>query len=152
MTIASEVSQASEVSESNTRGILFTAPASASLRRRRPRHLLAQWHDCRQTVESLRHADALKRLCLQLCEELHLKVAGNAFFQFEPSGVAGTVLLDDSHIALHTWPEHNMLKADIHLRHNGDESAALALMARLKACFQPAFATLDQCRRPAGIN
>jgi S-adenosylmethionine decarboxylase len=143
---------ASEVSESKIHSNPFTAPASTSPYSCHPRHLLAQWHDCRQTAEGLRHADALKRLCLRLCEELQLKVAGNAFFQFQPSGVAGTVLLHDSHIALHTWPELNMLKADIHLRHNGSQSAALVFMERLKTCFQPASATIEQCRRPAGLN
>ncbi|HEY4317632.1 MAG TPA: S-adenosylmethionine decarboxylase [Herbaspirillum sp.] len=130
----------------------FTDHRPASLRIGRPRHLLAQWHDCRQTAEGLRHADALKRICLRLCEELHLKVAGHAFFQFEPDGVTGTVLLGDSHIALHTWPEHNMLKADIHLRHSGNDAAALVLMERLKACFQPVSSSIAPGRRGASLN
>src|SRR5450830_684954 len=86
-----------------------SAPSAIAL------HLRAEWHNCGQATESLRNADTLKRLCLRICRELQLNVTGNAFFQFEPSGVAGTMTLDDSRIALHTWPEHNMLKADIHL-------------------------------------
>jgi S-adenosylmethionine/arginine decarboxylase-like enzyme len=120
------------------------------------RHLLAEWRDCRQTVEGLRNADTLKRLCLRLCNELHLKVAGNGFFQFEPTGVAGTILLDGSHVAIHTWPERNMLKADIHLEPQNSASnaapAALVLMERLMNCFQPSFSSIDPGRRLARLN
>src|ERR1700676_2593781 len=65
--------------------------------------LQAVWQDCRQTAEGLRNADTLKRLCLRICKEFRLNVMGNAFFQFEPAGVAGTILLNGSHLAIHTW-------------------------------------------------
>jgi S-adenosylmethionine/arginine decarboxylase-like enzyme len=120
------------------------------------RHLLAEWRDCRQSVDGLRNADTMKRLCLRLCSELHLKVAGNGFFQFEPTGVAGTILLDGSHVAIHTWPERNMLKADIHLEPQNLASnaapAALVLMERLMSCFQPAFSSIDPGRRLVKLN
>jgi S-adenosylmethionine/arginine decarboxylase-like enzyme len=118
-------------------------------------HLQAEWRDCVQAAEALRNADTLKRLCLRLCNELQLKVAGNAFFQFQPIGVTGTLQLEGSHLAIHTWPERNMLKADIHLQNkNGkdDESAALVLMEHLKSCFQPAFSSIDSGRRSSRLN
>ena len=34
-----------------------------------------------------------------------LTVVGERFHQFEPQGVTGTVLLAESHLAIHTWPE-----------------------------------------------
>ncbi|RXZ33194.1 hypothetical protein D9O50_13875 [Oxalobacteraceae bacterium CAVE-383] len=143
---------ASAAPKSNHQPASLPGQLPASLPVRHPRRLQAEWHDCRQAAEGLRHADTLKTLCLRLCEELQLKVAGNAFFQFSPGGVAGTVLLGDARIALHTWPEHNMLKADIHLLQNGSESSALAFMERLKVCFQPVFSSMDQCRRLKKLN
>jgi S-adenosylmethionine/arginine decarboxylase-like enzyme len=110
----------------------------------------AVWRDCRQAVEGLRNADTLKNLCLRICDDLHLNVAGNAFFQFEPTGVAGTILLNGSHIAIHTWPDRHMLKANIHLQNSNEDSkgAALALLEQLKFCFQPAHSSMGRTARP----
>jgi len=33
--------------------------------------------------------------------------------QFEPQGVTGAAVLSESHIALHSWPEHGILFVDI---------------------------------------
>jgi S-adenosylmethionine/arginine decarboxylase-like enzyme len=111
-----------------------------------------QWQDCRQATEGLRNADTLKRLCLRLCEELRLKVAGNAFFQFSPGGVTGTLLLDGAHIAIHTWPERNMLKAEIDLRRQDSETTVLNFMERLKTCFLPLTSATEQGRRSVKVN
>jgi len=35
------------------------------------------------------------------------------FFQFKPHGVTGIVLLEESHIAFHSWPEYNYIAIDI---------------------------------------
>lgn len=107
--------------------------------------LQAEWRDCRHSGNELRHADPLKRLCLRICDELKLSVLGHAFFQFEPSGVSGTILLSNSRIALHTWPESKVLKAKIRLpdgysRTDGD---ALLLLANLKPHFQPVHSSID---------
>ena len=33
--------------------------------------------------------------------------------RFEPQGVTGFALLKDSHVSIHTWPEHSIAKCDI---------------------------------------
>jgi S-adenosylmethionine/arginine decarboxylase-like enzyme len=106
--------------------------------------LRAVWHDCRQAVEGLRNADTLKSLCLRFCNELHLNVMGNAFFQFEPAGVAGTILLHGSHIAIHTWPDLHMLKADVHLPNGQSHGGALVLLEQLESYFQPEHSSIDR--------
>ena len=37
----------------------------------------------------------------------------SAFHRFEPQGVSGTVILAESHISIHTWPEHGYVAADV---------------------------------------
>ena len=111
-----------------------------------------QWHDCQHAAEGLRDAETLKRLCLRLCEETSLTVAGNAFFQFSPGGATGTLILEDAHIAIHTWPERNMLKAEVNMRSPDGEAAALQFMEQLQACFQPLTTGMELRGRPVKLN
>jgi len=41
------------------------------------------------------------------------KVVGESFYEFNPYGFSAIVLLAESHISLHYWPEYNYLAIDI---------------------------------------
>jgi len=52
----------------------------------------------------------------------HMKEAARAanatmvqqfFHQFSPYGVSGTIVITESHLNIHTWPEHNYAAVDI---------------------------------------
>lgn len=38
---------------------------------------------------------------------------GETFHQFDPIGVTGMILLSESHISVHTWPEHGSVALDV---------------------------------------
>ncbi len=40
-------------------------------------------------------------------------VVGESFHQFSPQGVTGILSIAESHISIHTWPEHGYAAADI---------------------------------------
>ena len=40
-------------------------------------------------------------------------VIGESFHQFSPQGVTGILSIAESHISIHTWPEHGYAAADI---------------------------------------
>jgi S-adenosylmethionine decarboxylase len=44
-----------------------------------------------------------------------LNVVGELAFAFQPQGVSAVVLLSESHIALHFWPEQAKVTIDIHI-------------------------------------
>ena len=44
-----------------------------------------------------------------------MTVVGDSFHQFEPQGVTGTVLLAESHLAIHTWPEQGFVTIDVYV-------------------------------------
>ena len=58
------------------------------------------------------HADTAGDLVLwrellrDISTRLSLRVLDEKFHQFEPRGVTGVLLLSESHIAVHSWPEH----------------------------------------------
>jgi S-adenosylmethionine decarboxylase len=75
------------------------------------RHLLLELKDCNE--EALNDLDYLQKLLVAAAEESGATIVGKAFHQFSPQGVTGAVLIAESHILIHTWPEHNYAAVDI---------------------------------------
>jgi S-adenosylmethionine decarboxylase proenzyme len=78
-------------------------------------HLLGEWYDCPAHTPEFTRAEALRALCLEATTEAGLTIVGERFHQFEPQGVTGTVLLAESHLAIHTWPEHGFVTIDVYV-------------------------------------
>ena len=107
-------------------------------------HLIADLHGCNGAA-ALSDADALRALCLDAVAKAGLRAVGDLFHPFvdadgQAQGVTGVVLLVESHLAVHTWPELRSLTADVYVCNlGGDNSArAEAVMARLVQAFEPA--------------
>ena len=78
-------------------------------------HLLGEWYGCPAHTAEFTRADALRKLCLEAVRATGLTVVGDSFHQFEPQGVTGTVLLAESHLAIHTWPEYGFVTVDVYV-------------------------------------
>ena len=42
-----------------------------------------------------------------------ITILGDKFHKFEPHGVSGVILLSESHVSIHTWPEEGYAALDI---------------------------------------
>lgn len=107
-------------------------------------HLIADLHDCRCTPDLLLDAPGLEAYCVDACQRHGLTVVGRLFHAFrdtadQPAGVTGTVVLAESHLALHTWPEIAAVTLDVYVcNFSGDNShQAKALFGEVIARFQP---------------
>ncbi|MEB3336758.1 MAG: S-adenosylmethionine decarboxylase, partial [Leptolyngbyaceae bacterium] len=62
-----------------------------------------------------------------------LRPLGKLSFQFQPQGVSAIVLLEESHVALHFWPEQGRVTIDIHTCDYQEDNypKAMALAERL---------------------
>lgn len=108
-------------------------------------HLIADLHDCRCAPALLLDAAGLEDYCVDACRRHGLSVVGRLFHTFEnttgqPAGVTGTVVLAESHLAVHTWPEIGGVTLDVYVcNFSGDNSTrARALFAEVIAHFAPA--------------
>ncbi len=75
------------------------------------RHLLLELKDCNPKV--LNDLDFLKNCLQSAAEKAGATVIADSFHQFTPQGVSGVVIIAESHLFIHTWPEHNYAAADI---------------------------------------
>jgi len=93
-----------------------------------------------------------------LCDPAHIDVALRAaalaagatilhshFHHFSPNGgVSGVVVLAESHISIHTWPERDFAAVDIFMCGECDPFLSIPV---LKAAFAPARVDLEEKRR-----
>lgn len=100
---------------------------------------------------------ALRQLCLAAVEEVGLQAVGTLFHRFAPRlrqdpacvGVTGVVLLAESHLAVHTWPEQAAVTLDVYVCNLEQDNGALAraLMQRLTLAFQASAANPQALQR-----
>lgn len=102
-------------------------------------HLFGEWYGCPQSPP-MQVADALRTLCLDATRRAGLHAVGDTFHQFDPQGVTGVVLLAESHLAIHTWPETGFVSIDVYVCNlSADNSArAQALYDAVKRAIAPA--------------
>lgn len=89
---------------------------------------------------------ALRALCVEAVAAAGLGAVAELFHRFEPapgesqSGITGVVLLAESHLAIHTWPERGGVTLDVYVCNLGRDNSAKAerLMQSLCAAFVPA--------------
>lgn len=102
-------------------------------------HLTAELHECAARA-LLREPAALRSLCLQAVADAGLTPVGELFHHFGAGGgVTGVVLLAESHVAVHTWPELAAVTLDVYVCNllNDNSARAERLVAALEHAFAP---------------
>ncbi len=102
-------------------------------------HLLGEWFGCPADTPEMTGAEALRNLCLAVTADAGLTPVGDNFHQFVPQGVTGTVLLAESHLAIHTWPETGFVSVDVYVCNFSADNAGKAqqLFGALRRALQP---------------
>jgi S-adenosylmethionine decarboxylase len=75
------------------------------------KHYLVEFEGC--DPERIKYLDTAKAIFLQAVRDSNATLIGDIFHQFEPFGVSGVVLIAESHMSFHTWPEAGYVGLDI---------------------------------------
>lgn len=75
------------------------------------KHLIFELYNCDPTA--LDDTEKLEATLIRAAEEAGMKVCGSAFHKFNPHGVTGIVIVAESHLSIHTWPEYCYAALDI---------------------------------------
>jgi S-adenosylmethionine decarboxylase len=75
------------------------------------RHLLLELKNFNREV--LNDLDYIRDCLCETAEQIGATVVNHAFHQFNPHGVSGVVVIAESHLCIHTWPEHGYAAVDI---------------------------------------
>ncbi|MDD5126571.1 MAG: adenosylmethionine decarboxylase [Dehalococcoidales bacterium] len=75
------------------------------------RHLLLELKNCKSGV--LNDLGFLREALLAAAKESGATVMGESFHSFNPQGVSGVVIIAESHMSIHTWPEYDYAAVDV---------------------------------------
>ncbi len=92
------------------------------------RHLLVELYGC----ESARLDDraAVRSALLATAELIGATVVGECFHNYAPQGVSGVVIIAESHLAVHTWPEASYAAVDFFTCGELDPRAGMRRLAQ----------------------
>jgi len=112
-------------------------------------HILAELHDCQAGTALLHEVDAVRKVCVAACADAGLTGVAEAFHGFPNGGTTGVVVLAESHLAVHTWPEISAVTLDIYVCNYSQDNraAAEAAFAALSAAFLPTRVVRRDIRR-----
>ena len=75
------------------------------------RHVLAEVYGCR--FEALNDIQKVEDIIVNAALEAGAEVRELVFHKFSPQGVSGVVVISESHLAIHTWPELGYAAVDV---------------------------------------
>lgn len=75
------------------------------------RHVLVEFFGC--TPEILNDVILIEKSMVDAAKEARATVINSTFHHFSPYGVSGVVVIQESHLAIHTWPEYGYAAVDV---------------------------------------
>lgn len=75
------------------------------------RHILAEFFECDPNV--LNNPELVEKYMIEAALECGATVVSKCFHLFNPHGVSGVVIISESHLAIHTWPEYGYAAVDL---------------------------------------
>ena len=75
------------------------------------RHVLAEFYDCDPNI--LNNKDRIENNMVDAAIECGATVVQKCFHMFSPFGVSGVVIIAESHLSVHTWPELGYAAVDL---------------------------------------
>src|ERR1044071_1790930 len=75
------------------------------------RHLLLELFDC--DLDAINNVEAVKGSLIEAAKRAQATIVDVVFHEFNPFGVSGVVVIAESHLSIHTWPEYRYAAVDI---------------------------------------
>jgi len=106
-------------------------------------HVVLDLYECDPQI--LDDIEKIEEILTEAAEVANATVIDKRFHKFSPQGVSGVVVVSESHIAIHTWPEHGYAAVDVYTcgDHTMPLKASEYIIRELK-CKRPTLVKLDR--------
>lgn len=75
-------------------------------------HLLIDLYKCDSGL--IGDVAYVEKILVKAAKKARATIVNSMFHTFNPHGVSGVVVIAESHISVHTWPEYNFVSLDIY--------------------------------------
>ena len=75
------------------------------------RHVILEYYGCSE--ELLNEPEALREIFTAAVRRMRAHIVSSHFHRFNPHGVSGVVVISESHLSVHTWPEFGYAAVDV---------------------------------------
>lgn len=93
------------------------------------KHVLLELYQCPAGL--LKNGEQLEDFLTTAAGRMGATVVTSSFHQFSPYGISGVVIIQESHLTLHTWPEHAYAAVDIFTCGDIDLEAGIEYLVRV---------------------
>jgi spermidine synthase len=117
-------------------------------------HLTGDLFECGCTAATLTDLQTLSTLCRRATLDAELTIVDEKWHVFpdwngQPGGITGTILLAESHLAIHTWPESRGVTLDVYVCNFTADNTGKAeqLFDELMVAFRPQRQVINRITR-----
>ncbi|RLF29149.1 MAG: spermidine synthase [Thermoplasmata archaeon] len=75
------------------------------------RHVIVEFYDCSPSI--LNDVTHIEKSMVEAAKKAGATVINSTFHHFSPYGVSGVVVIEESHLSIHTWPEYRYASVDV---------------------------------------
>jgi S-adenosylmethionine decarboxylase len=75
------------------------------------RHLLLELFDC--DADAINSLETVKGALIEAAKRAQATIVDVVFHEFNPFGISGVVVIAESHLSIHTWPEYRYAAVDV---------------------------------------
>jgi len=105
--------------------------------------IVAEFYSCHRG--HLNDVAYIQRVMIQAARVARATIVSRTFHRFSPHGVSGAVIIAESHLTIHTWPEHGYAAVDLFTC--GEQIDAKAAFGHLRLALQAQQVSTTEIRR-----
>ncbi len=109
-------------------------------------HIIADMYGVDPTI--LARVERMKEIFEGAVKFARLSKISSDYYQFRPEGASGVILIAESHLSFHTWPEHGLVTLDIYTC--GDREQAEKAYQYIREKLNPA--RVDVVKMDRGVS
>ncbi|NIM11821.1 MAG: S-adenosylmethionine decarboxylase proenzyme [Candidatus Aminicenantes bacterium] len=106
-------------------------------------HLIVELYDCRKEI--INDARSVEKALIEAVRISGARMIQSVVHEFNPHGISGVIVIEESHFSVHTWPEYGYCALDIFTC--GDEIDHYSALQYLKKEFQAKNLSVTEMKR-----
>jgi S-adenosylmethionine decarboxylase len=106
-------------------------------------HLIVELYDCCEEI--INDAQYVEKTLVEAVRISGARMIQSVIHEFNPHGISGVIVIEESHFSVHTWPEYGYCALDIFTC--GDEIDHYSALQYLKKEFQAKHLSVTEMKR-----